>query len=346
MKKNKQNYLILKKSNKKIFAIALILICMLTGPKNIYTQIYNEAQPLQIESEEIQDSCKVGIYITNLYDFDIRDNSFKVNFWLWYNFENDSLDFTYPAEIDKSKEITFLGANRFEKYGKWNWVTHYYAATIVHDWNVGSYPFDIQHFRFRIEDETYLNSELKYIADKEGSKIDPNVIFNNYVINSFNVFDSSYTYQTSFGNPYLKDNSSFSDLVVEIQIERKKIWITFYKLILGAYVSFFISVLIFFFRSSDVEPKFGLCVGGLFAAIGNKYIVESNVPASASLTLIDQIHNLTFIMILAIVVISMITLNISRQKGKWRLAKRIDRMAFYGITFIYIFFNIMLILAV
>jgi hypothetical protein len=113
----------------------------------------------------------------------------------------------------------------------------------------------------------------------------------------------------------------------------------------GAYVAFLISCLVFFLSSEYQDSRFGLCVGGLFAAIGNKYIVESIVPTSTTNTLMDNVHNLTFSFILLVVLITMISLNLfhTGDEKKIRLSKKIDRTCFYAIISIYAIINFILI---
>ena len=84
---------------------------------------------------------------------------------------------------------------------------------------------------------------------------------------------------------------------------------------------------------------------GLFAAIGNKYIVESVVPASSTNTLMDNAHNLTFTFILLIVVVIVISLHLfeSGDEDKKRLSHRIDKIFFFAIAAAYTFINAWLV---
>ncbi len=115
---------------------------------------------------------------------------------------------------------------------------------------------------------------------------------------SFNVKSEERSYETTYGNPELKGKSTYPRVVAELLISRNNSWLMLIKMLTGAYVAFFISCLVFFVSSENQDSRFGLCVGGLFAAIGNKYIVESELPGSTSNTLMDDVHNITFAFIL------------------------------------------------
>jgi hypothetical protein len=40
-----------------------------------------------------RDTCKLGLYLNNVYDFDLQNKSFMADFWIWLNYKNDSLKF-------------------------------------------------------------------------------------------------------------------------------------------------------------------------------------------------------------------------------------------------------------
>lgn len=86
--------------------------------------------------------------------------------------------------------------------------------------------------------------------------------------------------------------------------------------------------------------------GGLFAAIGNKYTVDSIVPLTNDLTLIAKLHNLTFMYSFIIIVISVISLKIyqSKEKHSKQQSKKLDKWSFYLIfsSFIVIFLILIL----
>ena len=76
------------------------------------------------------------------------------------------------------------------------------------------------------------------------------------------------------------------------------------------YIAFFIAAISFVPHPSELEPRFGLPVGGLFAAVGNKYIIDSLLPESSSFSLVDTLHTITFLSIFATLVVSAIALKL------------------------------------
>jgi len=108
------------------------------------------------------------------------------------------------------------------------------------------------------------------------------------------------------------------------------------------YISFLIAMVGFAPNPSEVEPRFGLPVGGLFAAVGNKYIIDSILPESASFTLVDILHSLTFFTIFAILVVSAICLRL-HDRDKVEESFRVNRIGSRMVAIVYILSNVILV---
>jgi hypothetical protein len=216
----------------------------------------------------------------------------------------------------------------------------------MHQWDVSNFPFDRQKLRIEIEDAENDTTSMIYVADTLNSKLDPCFVTAEWDIESFTIKDQIRTYATNYGNPLLSGSSSYPQVVAEISIKRNHSWLLLMKLLTGAYVAFLISSLVFFVSSENQDSRFGLCVGGLFAAIGNKYITESVVPTTNANTLMDNVHNLTFGFILLIVIISIITLRLHQceDKRKVNLSLKIDRISFWCVLISYVVINVALVI--
>ena len=300
---------------------------------------------LSLVSFAQKDTCKIGIYVNFIYDFKLDEKSYMADFWMWMNYKNDSLNFQDNQDITNSKSIEFTHYSKEKKAGI-NWATQKCKAQVMHQWDISNYPFDRQKLRIEIEDTEYDTSQMIYVADKLNSKLNPGLVSSEWSIESFSIKDHVKTYSTNYGDPLLSGTSTYPQVVAEINIKRNHSWLLLMKLLTGAYVAFLISSLVFFVSSDNQDSRFGLCVGGLFAAIGNKYIIETVVPTSNANTLMDNVHNLTFGFILLIVIISIITLRLheSEDKHKRELSLKIDRVSFWAVLISYIIINILMVL--
>lgn len=315
------------KSLKDMKKIYLLILISLLG----FSKLYSQA-----------DTAFGGIYITNIYDLDIKGQSVCVDFWVWMN-TRDSSDFDGRIEIPGTKEIQY--SNYYtEETGGYFWTSQKYKVELYLDWNIKNYPFDSQVLQFRLEDTDGDTSEMVYVADTLNSKLDSSIKFSEWNIKSFRVYSSVIRYNTTYGDPLLSGESFYTAIVVEIVLDRIDPWMAFIKMLTGVYVAFLISVIVFFIKPINVDPRFGLCVGGLFASVGNKYVVESSLPTAATNTLIDYIHNITFLALLIIISISVLSLYLYEKGGehqKW--SSKIDRYSFWIIFVSYLVLNYFMI---
>lgn len=288
------------------------------------------------------DTCKVGIYFNSLTDFNISDQSFSADFWMWFNYKKDSLQFNDALEVTNSKSSSFSNYARMKKEGI-NWDMMKFNAVVFKEWDVTAFPFDKQKLTLHIDHTIYDTKKLAFITDAGNSAIDSNLLLSNWKIDSLAFYVENQTYNTTFGDPVIKGTSTYPSVTADIYITRENSWNTLFKMLTGVYVAFSIVLLAFFVKPGD---RLGLCVGGLFAAVGNKYIIESVVPSTVSNTLFDNIHNITFIAIFVILVIAVISFRWNETKKPEMLAKavKLDRLSFYSVTLVYILLNTFLIL--
>lgn len=288
------------------------------------------------------DTCKVGIYINSLTDFNISDQSFSSDFWMWFNYKNDSLQFNDALEVTNSKSSSFTNYSKMKKDGI-NWDMMKFSAVVFKEWDVSSFPFDKQKLTLHIDHTIYDTKKLAFITDAGNSAIDSNLLLSNWKIDSLAFYVNNQTYNTTFGDPVIKGSSTYPSVTADIYLTRENSWNTLFKMLTGVYVAFSIVLLAFFVKPSD---RLGLCVGGLFAAVGNKYIIESVVPSTVSNTLFDNIHNITFIAIFVILVVAVISFkwNETQKPEYLAKAKKLDRLSFYSVSIIYILLNAFLIM--
>ncbi len=278
----------------------------------------------QDEAPIEKDTVKLGIYFTSIYDLNLAEKSFTTDFWIWYNYTNDSINPLESVEISNAKEFEFM-SDDIEKVGNINWATHKCKATVKKEFNLKNFPFDKQEFHIEIEDAIYDSEQLIYIADIKNSKYDKNIKLDEWRIKSFKVEQLEKEYETTYGNPELEGSSTYPGLRASFILERDGVGL-FFKLFIGIYVAYLISLSVFFMGPENPE-RFGMIVGALFAGVANKYIVESLMPQTIMLTLPDKIHNLTFIYIMFHLAITVLAYRLS-VKEKMKLGWRIDIACF------------------
>lgn len=254
------------------------------------------------------DTVKIGSYIISIHDINFQNKEYTLRFWLWTLFENVGFDFGTQIDIPNAKSIDEPQII-VDVIDGTTWQLMKMKCTMKQNWKVDNYPFDKQHLVVRIENNIYDNSRLVFVADDLGSTYDRELTLDGWRITNFEVTTKNSEYTTVFGDPTSEFlHSEYSAFNIVLDIERDG-WGLFWKLFSGMYIAFLISMVSFGLKPEELEPRFGLPVGGLFAAVGNKYIIDSILPESNTFTLVDSLHSITFITIFIILLISSIALH-------------------------------------
>ena len=290
-----------------------------------------------------KDTCRVGVFITSLYDLSLPENSFNADFWIWFNYRNDSITPLQNFEITNAKEVEYSLATT-EKKGNINWATQKCRTTVKKQWNIEDFPFDKQKLTIIVEEAENDLDAMVYLPDKKNSKLNKDINIEGWLIKDFEVHTGISTYETTYGDPELSGHSAYTNFEIIVSLERVGLGL-FFKLFIGVYIAFAISVLVFFIDPVDVDPRFGLSVGSLFAAVGNKYIVDSILPETITFTLVDKVHLLTFFFIFLALMVSVQSLYLFKQ-GKVKASKRLDIIAFYVTVSSFLLINLWMIAGV
>ncbi len=289
---------------------------------------------------QAQDKAKVGLFVTSIYDLNLGEKSFKVDFWLWSIFDKGlALDIN-SIELPDAKEIERGEPIVIEK-GKKLWVQQKIKAEIKKDWDIRKFPFDRQSLEIVLEEMELDSSALVYEADAENTGLDKELAIDGWKIAKTAVAASERVYDTTYGDPDLKGTSSYARIVLTVDLVRSDM-ILFFKLFTGVYVAFLISILVFFIDPAECDPRFGLSVGGLFAAVGNKYIVDGVLPQSPIFTLVDSVHSLTFVFIMFTIAISIISLALKKKELE-KPQMLLDKVSVTVLTASYLVLNLIFI---
>jgi hypothetical protein len=286
------------------------------------------------------DTVKIGAFINDVYDINLAEKSFSAQFWVWFNYTKPELRPLETLEISNAKSVDY-SLEFSETQNGIQWVGKKVSAVLKKDWDIRRFPFDAQRLTIELEESDKDIGSMVYVADRQNTKLDEKLVISNWKIERFEITSGGKKYGTTYGDPNLSDNSAYPHAALTLFITRKS-WGLFFSLFTGMYVAFFISTLVFFIDPIDVDPRFGLSVGGLFAAVGNKYIVDSILPQSTTFTLVDKLHILTYVSMLLCIVLSVISLR-TWKNGHKKKSARFDRRAYYIITSVYILINTVLI---
>jgi hypothetical protein len=281
------------------------------------------------------DTVRIGVYIISLYDLNFPANQLNLDFYVWYHFKNDSLNPVETFELVNAKSYEKISAID-EVYDTVLYSSFRCNSVLKKEWDVSRFPFDKHTIEIIIEDADKVSSRQVFVPDVAGSKIDRGVSIPGWDIEDFKIKVVDNTYETNYGDPYVPPNeyATYSRVVASFTLTRHGNGL-FFKLFIGLFISVLISVLTFFVTPTDLDPRFGLPVGAIFAAIASLYVINSTLPQNARLTLVDVLHDISFIAIFVCIMLSTISLHLYKQ-DKIKASVRLDRTSFLAVLISYI----------
>ncbi len=283
------------------------------------------------------DTVKTGIYITSIHDIDFKEKEYTVNLWLWLKYKNKDFDFVQNLEVPQAKKVEKSYTTIDTSDGK-VYLLMKLQCVMKDSWKIKNFPFDRQKLRLSFENSQYDSKSLIFLPDTFGNHFDPRFTLRGWKIDSFDIVSGKKSYETTFGDESLtKPHVEYSSYKVRIGLTRDASEL-FWKMFLGMYVAFLIAYTCFYIHADNIDSRFGLSVGSLFAAIGNKYIIDSSLPESTSLTLVDILHGITLLFIFLVVAASAYALKLVKE-DKLKQANRFDMITAQVLLAIYLIVN-------
>src|SRR3990172_3442892 len=280
------------------------------------------------------DTVRIGAYIISIYDLDFPANKVAVDFYIWYNTMKDSLELMENFEVVNAIEYNKSHEND-ERRGSMIYQNFRVNSVIKKEWDISHFPFDKQIIEVTIEDYDKDHSKLVFLPDTAASKYDKNIRIGGWKITDFGIKENNHVYETNYGDPEIPmgEYSSYSRVIVYVAIEREGNGL-FFKLFLGLFISVLISLITFFIDPTDLDPRFGLSVGAIFAAIASQYVITSTLPQNERFTLVDILHDISFIFIFLCIVGSVISLHL-KKLGRIKEQLKLDKYGFFILAIFY-----------
>ena len=329
-----------------------------TVTKEFYNTVYEPSYfyPYQDLSRDL-DSIKLPITINTRIDvndilgLETSSNQFflSVNYDVFskldQNFINYNKDTLTIFDLEKSVAPIYVGSDKLYereiKYRGYDDInitdevvySGYIETDFFHNWNLKEYPFDKQKLQFQIginidtsivrfnQSNFFKSSFNKVRGLKEGYKIEG--------IEFEEVFMEQVTEETFF--PGVIRKTIYPVANYSIVISRSGGWL-FLKLFLGSFLAFIISWIVFLIPNEEFDSRISLTVGGIFGAIGNRYFVDSTIPAVQVLTKADMINNMILALLILNVFIVIVQKNNKINFGL--LEQNKFAMIFTGIAFV------------
>jgi len=283
---------------------------------------------------------EVGAYVLRLSNVSQKDGTFDVDMWLWFRWTDPALKPYEGFEVSNGL-INSRSEAVVSQDGDHLYTSIRVQATVFHDYDVRRYPLDSHLLTIDIEDENLDANTLVYVADAD-TAIDPDLSVPGWNVKLDAPKIEVHEYPTNYGLKFSGQTAStYSRAVFQIELLRtdlgplfKQFWISALSVILG--------LLAFRVRATDLDARFGLGVGSIFAASANAFVIADSLPQSTEITLAEQINFLSIGTIFLCVALSVWSLRICYQ-GKDAVSEKLDLWAMTVIAIGYLAANALIV---
>ena len=202
-------------------------------------------------------------------------------------------------------------------------------------WDVTAYPFDEHTVKLEIDEADNEENKVVYV---------PDVHVLTFVPSAAPAVASASKYRTNCGDPSLAatNETTYSRFSLPIHFKRDGISFVITRFF-GPFIAAAIAFLAFFIKPTDLDPRFGLGVGAIFAAIASEYVVAGALPDTASITLADKLHIVAFGAIFLSIAQSTWSLHLFTN-GEEERSKRLDKLCVITLPLSYVVLNFVIVL--
>jgi len=287
----------------------------------------------------------VGAYVMHIHEVNIKENYFVADLYVWFRWRNDDLKPYKTFSLIDAREETKTEPVVTHRPDGSNYAYVRDVAKLTRFWDLRQYPLDRHDLDINIEEDESEDSLLRYVADEDNSGADQNRLsMPGWTLLKTYPFIGSGVYRSNFGDISLPQNQEtrYSRLTLRMTFAREGD-LVFLKLLFGVWVGAGISFVAFFIPPKRIDPRFGVGVGAIFAAIASEYIVTQSLPDTNTVSLADKLHVVAFAFIFASIVESTCSLYLVENSHEVQ-SSRMDRLSRWIFPSIFAVLNGLIIL--
>lgn len=305
--------------------------------------------PAASASQEQPQVVKVGTFFENLSDVDLKQGTFRADFYLWFSWRGDidpttTFEFTntLPLELSSVPGSAAPDGSSVPEVlddGSKYQVFHVHGR-FLGDFEVDDYPLDDARLRVSMEDVRHDSSQLVYEFD-EASGMAPTVEVNGWHVDEPVGRVSDHRYNTTFGYPGAETGDvGFSRLEITMHADRPGLTLAIQSvfplvvIVLAALASLLIDSPVGEGGGahwSFLGTRLTLAVPAVIAAVALQLTASPGVPREGQVLLIDRIYLLSYAVILLVIGVTVFAHRILR-RGSPERAETLDRWALLLLT--------------
>jgi hypothetical protein len=298
-----------------------------------------KAPDLTFLSGAKREDVLVGGSINRVGEFSLKESAWTADFNLWFRWNSDAVNPGKGFRIVNGQIMQQVNVES-SRIGKDHYEEYHIMARISEDFDASRFPFAEDGLLVLVEDVTQRAEAIRYVADKQDSGISPEAMPRGANLIRFLAGTKVGIHRTGQVSPGPSDKvrSQFF-LAMLMKIDGIGLYQKFFQ---ALFASVAVSLIALYIKAIHLDCRFGLPVGGFFAAVGNNIFVGTLMPHADRLTLADMVNATGLFTIFLILVQSVISLHIYDTMGRERLSRVFHRISFAVFLIGYVAVNLAL----
>ena len=278
---------------------------------------------------------ELGVYVNRLNDVSLKDGKIAVDIYVWFRWRDKDLKPHEAFDLVNGEVTSKSGLMEADLDGV-KYASLRVRGIVNKVWDISRFPFDSHEISIEIESTESEIHKLVYVPDVANSGVNADARIAGWTLTPRHARVEVYRYATNYGDTSLPTGaeSAYSRFIYSVHISRPG-YSLFIKLFTGLFIAAGIGFLSLLIRPIDLDPRFGLGVGAMFAAVASQYVLDSNLPDAPGLTLADKLHVLTFLFIFITLLESTISLRLWN-RGRQALSEQLDRYSLVCIVLCFV----------
>jgi hypothetical protein len=271
----------------RIAPALLLCVSPALAPCRASAQDPGPPRPAATAAEAVPEAVRVGIYVRDIYDVDVKAGTYMVDFDLWMEWSGtiDPTGFVILNGKKEDQEKVAVVTGSEEHSVMYRCQYRFHQALDQH-----AYPLDAHRLTIQLEDGQHTARELVFVPDRRWRPMDPGVRIPGWAIGQPTGTTSVHLYPAEAGASLTPDQvQEYSHFEVGIPLRRPDAGI-FLKTFLVLFISVAVGLLAPLLTVRQVEARLGLGLASVFGVVSSYVVAAGNLPESGELTLADKLH--------------------------------------------------------
>lgn len=263
----------------------------------------------------------IGAYVNGIHSIDIKNGTVDLDLYVWFRTKGkknilDSIEITNGSMGERTAVLK-------KKIGDELYYSMRVTTKAYQLYDLRNFPLDHQQLIFSFEDSDEDVSTLQFEPDKENTKISGAIALPGWRVGQVRIDVSTKEYDTNYGDTSMgAQYSKFSRATLMIPIDREGVGY-FFKLFWAVFLSAGVAFLSFFIKPDNLDPRFGLGVGGIFAVVASSIVISSMLPETQQVTMGEVLLLITITSIFLTLIESVVSLRLW-ESGKQSVSMKLD----------------------